>query len=163
MSQRVKGRGSRYWVIVLAAGALIALIACISCYVVYRFALPDIRGENRVTLEVAYSPEKQALFEELVKRFNAGRPRTPSGKHITVVASQLEPDQWHAAIGDDTVADSVCDRLVHGAHRLKLGGESIRKVLAESSEPNSQPHRQEKKNNNGSRKKKLTKRNRSAK
>jgi DNA replication protein DnaC len=31
-------------------------------------------------------------------------------------------------IGDETIADAVCDRLVHNAHRVKLGGESIRKV-----------------------------------
>jgi DNA replication protein DnaC len=50
----------------------------------------------------------------------------------TVISSQLEPEQWHAAIGDETTADSICDRLVHGAHRIKLGGESIRKVLADA-------------------------------
>ncbi|MFL5343185.1 MAG: ATP-binding protein, partial [Hyalangium sp.] len=35
---------------------------------------------------------------------------------------------WHAIIGDATLADAICDRLVHNAHRLKLGGESIRKA-----------------------------------
>ena len=45
----------------------------------------------------------------------------------TVITSQLGTDQWHAAIGDATVADSICDRLVHNAHRLTLKGESIRK------------------------------------
>ncbi len=54
-----------------------------------------------------------------------------SGTAATIIASQLGPDQWHAAIGDQTSADSICDRLVHGAHRLKLRGDSIRKVLAE--------------------------------
>jgi DNA replication protein DnaC len=27
-----------------------------------------------------------------------------------------------------TLADAICDRLVHNAHRLKLGGDSIRKT-----------------------------------
>lgn len=92
MSRRVKSKGSRYWAFALAAGALLVLITCISCWAIYHAAWRDIRGENKVTLEVAYSPEKQALFQELVKRFNAGRPRTPSGKRITVVASQMEPE-----------------------------------------------------------------------
>jgi DNA replication protein DnaC len=48
----------------------------------------------------------------------------------TIITSQLAPDQWHAAIGDATVADSICDRLVHNAHRLNLRGESIRKSNA---------------------------------
>jgi DNA replication protein DnaC len=46
----------------------------------------------------------------------------------TVVTSQLEPDLWHAVIGDATTADSICDRLVHNAHRIKLTAkESVRK------------------------------------
>jgi DNA replication protein DnaC len=46
----------------------------------------------------------------------------------TIIASQLEPKGWHSVIGDQTIADAVCDRLVHNAHRTKLGGKSIRKV-----------------------------------
>jgi Ca-activated chloride channel family protein len=92
MSRQVKGKGSRYWTFALAAGALSVVIVCISCWVIYRVAQRDIGGENKVTLEVAYSPEKQALFEELVKGFHAGRPRTSSGKPITIVASRLEPE-----------------------------------------------------------------------
>ncbi len=45
----------------------------------------------------------------------------------TIVTSQLNPDDWHAAIADATIADAICDRIVHNAHRIKLGGESIRK------------------------------------
>jgi DNA replication protein DnaC len=46
----------------------------------------------------------------------------------TVVASQLEPKDWHSVIGDETIADALCDRLVHNAHRIKLSGESIQRV-----------------------------------
>lgn len=46
----------------------------------------------------------------------------------TVITSQLEPNLWHAVIGDATIADSICDRLVHNAHRIKLTAtESVRK------------------------------------
>jgi len=45
----------------------------------------------------------------------------------TIVTSQLNPDDWHAVIGDATIADAICDRIVHNAHRIKLSGESIRK------------------------------------
>ncbi|AGC46929.1 IS21 family transposition helper protein [Myxococcus stipitatus DSM 14675] len=44
----------------------------------------------------------------------------------TVVTSQLEPKDWHAVIGDATLADAILDCLVHNAHRIKLGGGSIR-------------------------------------
>ena len=48
----------------------------------------------------------------------------------TVVTSQLPVDHWHEVIADPTVADAVLDRLVHGAHRLTLKGESLRKGAA---------------------------------
>jgi DNA replication protein DnaC len=49
----------------------------------------------------------------------------------TIVANQLEPKQWHAVIGDERIADAICDRLVHNALRVKLGGESIRKMRSD--------------------------------
>ena len=50
------------------------------------------------------------------------------GLASTIITSQLEPDLWHGVIGEETAADSICDRLVHEAHRIKLSGESIRKT-----------------------------------
>jgi hypothetical protein len=38
----------------------------------------------------------------------------------TVIASQLPPTAWHAAIGEPSVADAICDRLIHRAHKLPL-------------------------------------------
>ena len=46
----------------------------------------------------------------------------------TIVISQLPTEQWYAAIGDNTLADAILDRLMHNAHRLPLKGESMRKV-----------------------------------
>ncbi|MEM6275243.1 MAG: IS21-like element helper ATPase IstB [Myxococcota bacterium] len=66
--------------------------------------------------------ERRDLLEVLEDRYNTAS---------TVVTSQLEPNLWHAVIGDETIADSICDRLVHGARRISLAGESIRKVLAD--------------------------------
>lgn len=48
----------------------------------------------------------------------------------TVIASQLPVDKWHSAVQDPTLADAILDRLVHGAYRLALNGESMRKVKA---------------------------------
>jgi DNA replication protein DnaC len=33
-------------------------------------------------------------------------------------------------IGDETIADAICDRIVHNAHRIKLSGDSVRKTKA---------------------------------
>lgn len=45
----------------------------------------------------------------------------------TLITSQLPVDQWHAYLGDRTVADAILDRLVHNSYRLALKGESMRK------------------------------------
>jgi DNA replication protein DnaC len=51
------------------------------------------------------------------------------GSTSTVMISQLPTDEWYAAIGDNTLADAILDRLMHNAHRLSLKGESMRKIL----------------------------------
>lgn len=48
------------------------------------------------------------------------------GKSSTIIASQIPVAQWHAAIGDDSIADAVLDRLVYSSHRVELEGESMR-------------------------------------
>jgi len=45
----------------------------------------------------------------------------------TLITSQLPLDQWHAYLGDRTVADAILDRLVHNAHKVALKGDSMRK------------------------------------
>ena len=43
------------------------------------------------------------------------------------LTSQLEPSDWHDYLADPTLADAICDRLVHQAHRIVLKGPSRRK------------------------------------
>ena len=51
------------------------------------------------------------------------------GIKSTIIISQLPVSQWHDAIGDATIADSILDRIVHGSHRIELKGEvSMRKI-----------------------------------
>ena len=45
----------------------------------------------------------------------------------TIVTSQLPVALWHEHLGEPTVADAILDRLLHGAHRLELRGESLRR------------------------------------
>lgn len=52
------------------------------------------------------------------------------GRASTVLASQLPVSQWHPVIGEPTIADAICDRIVHSAHRIELKGESVRKLYA---------------------------------
>jgi len=34
--------------------------------------------------------------------------------------------QWHQALGNPTITDAICDRIVHNAYVLGLRGPSIR-------------------------------------
>lgn len=52
------------------------------------------------------------------------------GTGSTIITSQLDSKLWHDQLGDATIADAVCDRLLHNAHRLVLKGPSRRKEEA---------------------------------
>lgn len=45
----------------------------------------------------------------------------------TLITAQLPVAQWHAMIGEPTIADAILDRIVHNAHRITLEGDSMRK------------------------------------
>ena len=49
------------------------------------------------------------------------------GARATVITSQLPPERWHDYLSDPTVADAICDRVIHGAHKIALKGPSRRK------------------------------------
>jgi DNA replication protein DnaC len=60
------------------------------------------------------------------------------GFSSTLITSQLPIEQWHKAVGDATLADAILDRLLHNSHKIKLKGESMRKIqstIAESDHP----------------------------
>lgn len=48
-------------------------------------------------------------------------------RRATLITSQLPLEQWHAYLGDRTVADAILDRLVHNAYKLSVQGDSMRK------------------------------------
>jgi len=88
-------------------------------HVLKRLAKAQVLILDDFGLEPLGAAERKELLEVLEDRYQVSS---------TVVTSQLEPKDWHAVIGDATLADAILDRLVHNAHRLKLVGDSIRKV-----------------------------------
>lgn len=48
------------------------------------------------------------------------------GVGATVITSQPPTKDWHAIIGEPTIADAIVDRLFHQAHKIELKGKSIR-------------------------------------
>lgn len=62
--------------------------------------------------------ERRDLLEIIEDRY---------GNRSTILTSQLPSESWHDHIGDPTIADAICDRLLHNAHKIALQGESRRK------------------------------------
>ena len=56
-----------------------------------------------------------------------------TGTRATIVTSQLPPAKWHDYLTDPTLADAICDRLLHPAHRVVLKGPSRRKEASPDS------------------------------
>jgi DNA replication protein DnaC len=63
---------------------------------------------------------KLALLQIIEDRHN---------KYATIITSQLPISAWHQYIDDDTIADTILDRIIHQAHRIELQGESMRKSV----------------------------------
>ena len=61
--------------------------------------------------------ERRNLLEVLEDRYD---------RSSTVITTQLATKTWHESLGDPTIADAICDRVVHNAHIVTLGGPSIR-------------------------------------
>lgn len=59
-------------------------------------------------------------------------------RRSTILTSQLPINTWHDNLGDPTLADAICDRILHAAHRLELAGESMRKARAGSDPPSTE-------------------------
>jgi len=49
-------------------------------------------------------------------------------KASTIFCSQFDVGGWHKKIGDDTLADAICDRIVHDSYNIVIAGkDSMRK------------------------------------
>jgi DNA replication protein DnaC len=58
-----------------------------------------------------------------------------AGLRSTLLTSQLPVTMWHEAMGDPTIADAVLDRLLQGAQRVELQGESMRTPMKPPAKP----------------------------
>lgn len=83
-----------------------------------RLAKIDVLVLDDFLLTPMKDTERRDLLEVLVDRYD---------RSSTVITSQLPTKTWHEALGDPTIADAICDRLVHNAHVLALRGPSLRR------------------------------------
>ena len=60
--------------------------------------------------------ERRDLLEVVEDRYQSGD---------TVITSQCPVSDWHPNIGDLTIADAICDRLLHNAYKIEMTGDSL--------------------------------------
>jgi DNA replication protein DnaC len=90
-----------------------------------RIARVDVLIIDDFAISAVTDLERRDLLEVLEDRYAA---------RSTVITSQLPTDKWHDYLADPTVADAICDRVIHGAHRIALKGPSRRKPEKEKAE-----------------------------
>lgn len=86
--------------------------------VLKRLAKVDVLVIDDWGLAPLKDQDRRDLYEVLDDRY---------GSRSTIMTSQLPPAKWHDYVGDPMVADAVCDRILHNAHRIVLKGPSRRK------------------------------------
>ena len=55
------------------------------------------------------------------------------GEKSTIITSQFPIGKWHELIACPTLADAICDRLIHNAYKIELIGDSMRKIFKSNS------------------------------
>jgi DNA replication protein DnaC len=70
--------------------------------------------------------ERRDLVEILEDRY---------GKCSTVVTTQIPTKSWHEKLADPTMADAICDRVIHNAHVIAIRGPSIREKKGMLTDP----------------------------
>lgn len=86
-----------------------------------RFARADVLVLDDFAINPLTEDARRDLLEILEDRY---------GLRATIITSQLKHERWHDFLADPTVADAICDRVLHGAHKIALAGPSRRKLKA---------------------------------
>jgi DNA replication protein DnaC len=57
------------------------------------------------------------------------------GRNAIIISTQIPVAQWFDVIGDPTIADAVCDRIIPQAIRIVLKGKSMRSLKGQQEHP----------------------------
>jgi DNA replication protein DnaC len=107
----------------------LARVSGASASLLGKLARIDVLVLDDFLLNPMTDDQRRDLLEVLEDRYD---------RSSTVLTTQLATKTWHAALGDPTIADAICDRVVHNAHVVSLGGPSIRFKKAISKEQSRQ-------------------------
>ncbi len=124
-------------------GCALGLAASRNFYTVKYVRLPDLLGELAVSrgdgsyrkLIKQYKQVKLLILDEwLLFSLKESEARDlleiVDARHkraSTIFCSQFDVAGWHLKIGDPTLADAICDRIVHDSYTIIIEGDSMRK------------------------------------
>lgn len=145
MSPKRKKSDPKQTLLLLLVGAGVFFALCCACWAITINIAPDLvpsTGEEPVStaLRLAYSPEKQVLFESLVADFNAQGLVGTDGDSLQVETVQMDPEAMvEAALAGEVqaiVPDSSIwlDTLDRAYSERVAGGEDIGGVAGLTSE-----------------------------
>jgi DNA replication protein DnaC len=83
------------------------------------YAMPDVAKMDDFGLSTLTDTERKDLLGIIEDRYGSGS---------TIIASQLPITEWHRVIGEPTIADAICDRILYDVHKIELKGESMPKT-----------------------------------
>jgi Ca-activated chloride channel family protein len=124
MSPKRKSSDPTRVLIVLIVGLGVFITTCVACWGVILKLVPDadrpaVEEPAGTVLRVAYSPEKQALFEDLVDDFHTQGLTSADGDPLRIEAIQMDPEamvdaalagEVQAIVPDSSVWLDVLDR-----------------------------------------------------
>lgn len=100
-----------------------------------RLAKLDLLALDDWLLAPLRDSERRDLLEVIEDRYERGS---------TLIGSQVPVQDWHGVIGDPTIADAICDRIVHRAHKISLKGPSVRGLKAKTKSETGEPSTEKK-------------------
>ena len=114
--------------------------ACNSGFSVWYTRLPDLfvlysleeeKGKSRELLKKIGKYHLLILDEFLLVETNESQQRIllevmdrRSERGSVIFCSQVGTDGWHRRLGGEILADSIMDRIIHGAYKIKIDGKT---------------------------------------
>ena len=93
--------------------------SCLNYKTLERLSKKDLIIIDDFGLEKMDKDSRMILFELLEERFE---------RKSLIIASQIPIENWYEIIGDKTIADAICDRIISNSHQINLEGETMRKI-----------------------------------
>ncbi|MBM3130031.1 MAG: VWA domain-containing protein [Chloroflexi bacterium] len=85
-----KGNSCALFVVLAVIGGMVAMLCGISALIALVSSPESTPAPTNATLDLAYSPEKDALMQDIIARFHKANYKTPSGLPMKIIATKMD-------------------------------------------------------------------------